>query len=59
MFLQIMPPDNIATAESIFENELLFVLLGLSVSVFVILRVAKYLSKIKINKTASKPSYIS
>ena len=59
MFLQIMPPDNIATAESIFENELLFVLLGLSVSVFVLLRVAKYLSKIKVNKTTSKPSYIS
>jgi hypothetical protein len=59
MFLQIMPPDNIATAESVFENELLFVLLGLSVSVFVILRVAKYLSKIKVNKTTSKPNYIS
>jgi hypothetical protein len=59
MFLQIMPPDNVATAQSIFENELVFVILGLAVSVFVILRVAKYLSKIKINKSTSKPSYSS
>ncbi|ARV15605.1 hypothetical protein [Polaribacter sp. SA4-12] len=59
MFLQIMPPDNVVTAQSIFENELVFVLLGLAVSVFAILRVAKYLSKIKINKSISKPSYSS
>lgn len=59
MFLQILPPDNVATAQSIFENELVFVILGLAISVFVILRVAKYLSKIKMNKGISKPSYSS
>jgi hypothetical protein len=59
MFLQILPPDNVATAQSIFENELVFVILGLAISVFVILRVAKYLSKIKMNKNTSKPSYSS
>ena len=59
MFLQILPPDNVATAQSIFENELVFVILGLAISVFVILRVAKYLSKIKMNKNTNKPSYSS
>ena len=43
MFLQIMPPDNVDTAQSIFENELVFVLLGLAFLVFVFLRVSEYL----------------
>jgi hypothetical protein len=47
MLLQILPPDNIATAESIFENQLLLVVLGLAVSVFAILKVAKFLSRQK------------
>ena len=47
MFLQILPPDNLATPQSIFETNLVFVLLGLAFSVFVILRVSKYLSKYK------------
>ena len=56
MFLQILPPDNIATAQSILENQFVFALLGLAVSVFVILKVSKFLSKIKIN---NKPGYTS
>ncbi|KGL62171.1 hypothetical protein [Polaribacter sp. Hel1_85] len=56
MFLQILPPDNVATAQSIFESQLVPVLLGLAVSVFVIIRIAKFLSKIKVNR---KPSYTS
>jgi hypothetical protein len=47
MLLQILPPDNIATAESIFENQLLLVILGLSLGVFAILKVAKFLSNQK------------
>ena len=59
MFLQILPPDNVATAQSIFENQLVFVILGLTISVFLILKVAKFLSKIKFNKSSRKPSYTS
>jgi len=51
MFLQILPPDNIATAESIFENQLFLVILGLSVGVFAILKVAKLLNKQKTAKS--------
>ena len=54
MFLQILPPDNIATVESMFENQLGLVILGLSISVFTILKITKLLSKIKINKTSNK-----
>ena len=57
MFLQILPPDNVVTTQSIFENQTVFVVLALAISVFLILRVAKFLSKIKINKTSNKPSY--
>ncbi|PWG05665.1 hypothetical protein [Polaribacter aquimarinus] len=59
MFLQILPPDNTLTAESIFENQLLFVILGLTIGVFAILRITKYLSKLKFEKTSNKPSYTS
>ncbi len=57
MFLQILPPDNVATTESIFENQLVFVILGLTIGVFAILKITKYLSKIKFAKTSNKPSY--
>lgn len=59
MFLQILPADNVATAESIFENQLVFVILGLAISVFAILKIAKFLSKIKFTKNSNKPSYTS
>ncbi|MCL7752738.1 hypothetical protein [Polaribacter sp. Z022] len=49
MFLQILPPDNIATEHSNYDNQLLLVVLGLAFSVFVIIRLAKLLSKLKIN----------
>ena len=45
MFLQILPPDNVATAQSIFENQLVFVILGVAVLGFAILKIAKFLSK--------------
>ena len=47
MFLQILPPDNLATPQSIFETNLVFVLLGLAFTVFVFLRVSEYLNKSK------------
>ncbi|MEE9408804.1 MAG: hypothetical protein V3V28_12095 [Polaribacter sp.] len=59
MFLQILPPDNIATAQSVFENELVFVIIGLAIVVYAILKLTNFLSKIKITKDASKPSYTS
>ena len=59
MFLQILPPDNVATSQSIFENQLVFVILGLTIGVFAILRITKYLSKIKFAKASNKPSYTS
>ncbi len=59
MFLQILPPDNVVTVQSAFENQLVFVILGLAISVFAILKITKFLSKIKINKTNNKPSYTS
>ncbi|ARV07211.1 hypothetical protein BTO04_11170 [Polaribacter sp. SA4-10] len=59
MFLQILPADNIATVQSVFENELLFVVLGLSISVFIILKIIKVLSKIKLTSTSAKPGFSS
>ena len=52
MFLQTLPKNNEATVQSVFENEIVFVILGLAISVFVILKFTKYLSKIKISKKA-------
>ena len=57
MFLQILPADQETIAESIFENQLVFVILGLTLGVIAIIRVAKFLSKIKINSNSKKPSY--
>lgn len=59
MFLQILPPDNVVATQSIFENQLLFVLLGLAVGVFAILKTAKYLSKIKLTRSSKKPAFNS
>ncbi|MFD2529594.1 MULTISPECIES: hypothetical protein [Polaribacter] len=57
MFLQILPPDAYATTatETVIDNQLLFVVLGLAIGVFAIIKVAKVLSKIKI----VKPSFTS
>lgn len=57
MFLQILPADKETIAESIIENQLVFVILGLTLGVFAIIRIAKFLSKIKINSISKKPSY--
>lgn len=59
MFLQILPPDNVTTTQSIFENQLVFVILGLAVGVFAILKITKYLSKLKFTKNSNNPSYTS
>ncbi|WP_299671501.1 hypothetical protein [uncultured Polaribacter sp.] len=58
MFLQILPPETVATS-SIFDTHLLFIILGLAIGVFAIIKTAKLLSKIKVSKTAEKPSYTS
>lgn len=49
MFLQILPTSNAVkvTTHNTFDLELLFVILGLTFSVFLILRLTKYLSKVK------------
>ena len=60
MFLQIFPPDNAIISESVFESQLVFVLLGLTISVFFILRVNKLLSKVRVIKKpiiSAKPRY--
>ena len=57
MFLQILPADKEPILESVLDNQLLFVILGLAVGVFAIIRLAKFLSKIKINSNSKKPSY--
>ncbi len=57
MFLQILPADQETLAESIFENQLVFVILGLTIGVIAIIKIAKFLSKIKINNNSKKPSY--
>jgi hypothetical protein len=54
MFLQILPPDNLNATKSIFENQLLLVILGLAIGVFIILKIAKFLSKIKVVKSSKK-----
>ena len=59
MFLQILPPDNVAATTTVLDNQLVFVLLGLAVGVFAILKIVKYLSKIKVSKTNKKPIYTS
>ena len=59
MFLQILPSDYNAKEEFFLDNQLIFVILGLAISVFVILRIAKYLSKINFNRISKKPSYTS
>ena len=58
MFLQILPPNAFENqSESILDNQLLLVILGLSLSVFAIIKIAKILSKIKISKTAENASF--
>ncbi|QTD39161.1 hypothetical protein JL193_07965 [Polaribacter batillariae] len=59
MFLQILPPDSIATTENFLDIQLILVIAGLALSVFLILKLSKFLSKIKISKTTKKPSYTS
>ncbi len=59
MFLQILPPNNVIASKSTLDNQLLFVVLGLAIGVFVILRIAKLLSKIKVAKSPKNPAYTS
>ena len=59
MILQILPPDKGGLSQSIFENQLVFVLLGLAIGVYVILKIAKYLSTIKVVKGAKETVHTS
>ena len=59
MILQILPPDKGNLSQFIFENQLLFILLGLAIGVYVILKIAKYLSTIKVVKRAKKTVHTS
>ncbi|MCI2228544.1 hypothetical protein MC378_05150 [Polaribacter sp. MSW13] len=59
MFLQILPPDNIIATSSIFENQLGFVIFGLAIGVFVLLKIVKFLSKVKLLKNHKKTLYTS
>jgi len=59
MFLQILPPDSNVVAQSISKNHLLLVLLGLAIGVFVVLKIAKYLSKIEFSKNSENTAFTS
>ncbi|MGJ8759702.1 MAG: hypothetical protein ACSHXA_04100 [Polaribacter sp.] len=52
MMLQISTPINGETSSSFLDNQLLFVILGLIALVFVIIRVAKFLSEMDFNRTS-------
>ncbi len=54
MFLQVLSSNNVAAVESVFENQLLFVILGLTLLVFLILRVAKFLCNLSFNRASNK-----
>ncbi|WP_157603585.1 hypothetical protein [Polaribacter atrinae] len=41
-----------ATNQFLFDNQLLFVVLGLTAFVFIVIRVAKFLSQLNFNKTS-------
>jgi len=56
MFLQILPADKVTLVDIILENQLFFVILGLAIGAFVIIRIAKLLSKIKIKNLSKSPS---
>ncbi|WP_157662458.1 hypothetical protein [Polaribacter sp. SA4-10] len=47
MFLQILPADKVSTVQLVFENQLVFVILGLAISVFTILKITKFLSQLR------------
>ncbi|TMM30552.1 hypothetical protein FDT66_07250 [Polaribacter aestuariivivens] len=59
MALQILPPDPIQTSETFLDLQLVMVITGLAIGVFAVLKITKLLSKIKIDKSAKKPSYTS
>ncbi|QXP66472.1 MULTISPECIES: hypothetical protein [unclassified Polaribacter] len=52
MMLQISTPINGEIPSSFLDNQLLFVILGLIALVFVIIRVAKFLSEMDFNRTS-------
>jgi len=52
MLLQTSTPINGATSSSFIDNQLLFVLFGLVALVFLIIRVAKFLSKMDLKKSS-------
>ena len=54
MFLKFSMPPNEATILPVFESQLVFVILGLTILVFFILRINKFLSKMSFNKAANK-----
>lgn len=56
IFLQASTLTNEGINQSIFENQLLFVILGLVVFVFGTIRFAKFLSELNFNKTSKKSS---
>lgn len=57
MILQILPPDFQTTNEaSVIDSQLIFVLIGLALGVFITIKVAKYFSKMKAIK---KPNFAS
>ena len=52
MMLQISTPINGETPSSFLDNQLLFVILGLIALVFVIIRVAKFLSEMNSSRAS-------
>ncbi|WP_158839432.1 hypothetical protein [Polaribacter sp. L3A8] len=59
MFLQVFAHNVFTSAKAVFENQLVFVILGLVILVFLILRIAKSLSKMSFNKANNKSGYNS
>ena len=54
MFLKFSMPPNEATILPVFESQLMFVILGITLFVFLVLRLNKFLSKMSLNKTTNK-----
>jgi hypothetical protein len=50
MLLQILPPDNLFITESIFENQLLLVVLCSVLTVFTVVKVTRFLNKQKVER---------
>ena len=63
MFLQIFIPDAPTFSERLVEfylnYQLLFVILGLAIGIFISIKLVKFLTGFKITKTNNKPVYIN